>query len=455
MATRNLSRAKGFVHSLDHLSALSDDCNLVILTDRALYVLQNLAAMDATFASRYGHIVDGDQYIPLVLDGGSDEQIYQNTIYEVQGGLSMGCLDELTSALVGIRDAIAEQGNACCASIEITTGQYPQIGEGVYGPGDPPPPGWEETNPELSQKCDMANWYWQEFRETVVAIRESGAIGLLVASFGAGLAILLGYWEIVLSSLWIAIITGEIGSLADIGALLLGAGNADIDAVTDALDSDRQGFVCALYGAETNVDAGNRLNDWSDDNGLNGIQSAIVRVILSPWVMVGLFDPTEAQLSEAFETPNKLPCATGCLPIETCGFSFQYGTGTFVYDGSEFVLSSEAALGFQLLNIVSPCNSEECGEAGNWCLEITATTLPGDLGFNRVAYGWTGACSASGTDYSSETPPYPPLNTPLAVGIIELTSDEPFTVTMKINGRVRSLLPGETVETNETGCETE
>lgn len=78
---RNLSRVGGAVHDVAYLEGLaSDDCHVIILSERSLYILNNLSLGEVGYLSRYAkQYLPGNLFVP-VENGDEWEEFVRNTV---------------------------------------------------------------------------------------------------------------------------------------------------------------------------------------------------------------------------------------------------------------------------------------------------------------------------------------------------------------------------------------
>src|SRR3989304_5997891 len=68
------------IHDLSHISSLSDGPGIVLyVSERSLYVLQNLVAAEASFAARYATTISAAGYVP-VTEEDEDWPLFQGVV---------------------------------------------------------------------------------------------------------------------------------------------------------------------------------------------------------------------------------------------------------------------------------------------------------------------------------------------------------------------------------------
>lgn len=151
--------------------------------------------------------------------------------------------------------------------------------------------------------------------------------------------------------------------------------------------------------------------------------------------------------SEVDAHPETTSCAA-CAPSD-CAFIFQYGSGTFRYDGQDFVLSSEPALGFHLLNVWVDCNAGSC--QNNWCIEFVAHTIALGGTWNRQFFNFidTNCNWSPPSDFPGG---FPAFGNPVLLNGFQLTWNQPFSVTLNIKPGLRPLGDGTPPYSGSNNC---
>jgi len=93
------------IHSLAHLDSLSDVPGIALfVSERTLYILQNLAALDATFSYRYASAILTGGYIPVQEEDVANYALYESVVERLQ--LEVLEMPEVVDLLTEIRDNI-------------------------------------------------------------------------------------------------------------------------------------------------------------------------------------------------------------------------------------------------------------------------------------------------------------------------------------------------------------
>lgn len=112
-------RPRGTVHNLATALSLKDQgCNILILSDAALYVLQNLVALDIEFKSRWMDQVFEFGYYPIE-DTSANYGAWVDLIEQIQSEvIDMSC--DLVAVLEEIRDQLTATNTKLDSLIEET-----------------------------------------------------------------------------------------------------------------------------------------------------------------------------------------------------------------------------------------------------------------------------------------------------------------------------------------------
>jgi hypothetical protein len=244
-------RPRGVVHNVATALAFgSDGCNVLVLSDAALYVVQNLVGLDAAFVARWADEATDSGYHPISEQSAnyeawhdmvlriqaecmpvtcdlvaqletlnSSQTAIAGALGELQAALEALTLPDYTSELGAIQAAIRDQ-QLCCGP----------IADLPYSPAPPDP----EPNPETSTFCDRA---WSFARDW------ADAAGNLFDAWIAAETLGIGVVAIIVGALTlpVAIIIGIVGALA---ALVL---EVTKDNIIDAANSLVPDIACAVY----------------------------------------------------------------------------------------------------------------------------------------------------------------------------------------------------------------
>lgn len=220
---------RGSIHDLEHLATLGADRNLLLcVSERTLYVLLNLTALDVTFRKRYAEELEEGGYVP-VNDGSPLYGLYQETVEAVQlEVLDMSC--DLVTLLQEWIDAVEALPQG-------------QDWEGVYDvPGYENAPYHDEdptaaAPPPDTPKCQQSWSFcldWAEGLADMLDKRDELGVGLGLAAI----------------AMMLELIAPPIGLIASILILLVGlALQADFQTTKGVIDDLVNGLACAIFSA--------------------------------------------------------------------------------------------------------------------------------------------------------------------------------------------------------------
>ena len=328
MVRRRLSRASGFVHDIDMLETLSDEPrNARLLSDRTLYILQNLSLEDVTFLSRYGEPVGGDFYIP-VASGEPGAVLVNEAVDSIRRDLNDMSIEELLECICETNQALVAQGAAAGGAIgAIASDGAVETGDGQQFP---------DQDAYFDAKCNVANaiydttlnmvdWLDDNMGDLAGGVFGGITSGLLV---GMDLAGPMGWaWSVaggVLSSVASYIISISI-NFSDLSAALV-----------DTHDE----CVLALFNASGTLVAENSflaaVNAGSPS--ISVVEERLLRILLQPDLLNNLYFPRSDIV--AYASPSPVVCGSGLLQAWTfaaSGESWAFrddSTGTYSAAGS-------------------------------------------------------------------------------------------------------------------------
>jgi len=324
MTARNIRSIRGAIHDIDHLRALSaGGCNIRILSDRAIYVLTNIAFAEVEYLGRYGRVLPGGLFEPVDDSATADYQLYLDTVYEVQEGVSVSdCVDiaALTAAVQGINVTLQRLATGIAtnpASCGCTLGTQPPT-PGSYDPGDPPPDGYQPPTviDGYNYRCDIANLLWQDSWQVMDSLIDVSFESLLSLGLGVSTAVI----EAVLAGPLIAAGPVGWGILAIGGAAGLLASffinSLDLSGLQSSWEASKNAIICWLYNTTS---LGQAIEDWPSyvDSLIpsNYAQQAFLKYLINGNALACLFyepeDISEALSQRRQEITSFMPCS-GC-----------------------------------------------------------------------------------------------------------------------------------------------
>jgi len=295
----------GFVHDINTVTSLSDEpTNIRLLSDRSLYILQNLSTEDITFLSRYGEILTGGFYLP-VLPGSLEEGDVENAIDLIRRDLnSMGVEQLLECICENIRQLseAAEAAEARAAAEGTVSDIPPSDGSISVGPGERFPTQEDYYN----AKCNAANGIFDTILGAIDWLHDNVS-EVLVGVFGAVTSALL--FGLVLSGPvgWAMIVADvTIGALS---AMLIGY-VLNFDDIQDALGEQHTEIVTALYNAGTALQASqNFITELGNAaTSTTATEKELVSLMLTNSLLNQLFDIGNSLVS--YESPDPVVCGS-------------------------------------------------------------------------------------------------------------------------------------------------
>lgn len=298
MARRQISIVRGFVHDINKVTSLSDEpTNIRLLSDRSLYILQNLSLEDVTFLSRYGEILTNGFYLP-VLSGSPEEADVVDAVDLIRRDLNSMGVEELLECICGTNTALVEQGTLAGSAVAEVSSD----GEVVVGPDEQFP----DQGSYFDAKCNVSNAIFDTILGMVDWLDDND-VDLLAGLFGG-----------VTSGLLVAIaISGPMGwAWAVVGGLITGIAGyivrltVNFSDLSAALSDTHEECVQGLYNAsnaqvaETNflaaVEAGSPA--------ITSVESGLLGIFLVSDLLNNLFSPRDDIVSYA--SPDPIACSS-------------------------------------------------------------------------------------------------------------------------------------------------
>ncbi len=334
---RQISKVRGFVHDIDHVKTLSViPSNARVLSDRVLYILQNLALEDISFFNRYGTIL-GATYEP-VEPTSTDGQIVENVVSLVRDELNTMTLEQTLECICEKLSAIAViSAQDCGSNVDAEEEPTPPI----------PGPDWP-TQPSYDvYKCKAANWIMDGLDEIFLAFKLYDVAFWTSTTFSVVVGLVSA---VILASVltgFVGIVAGAVIAIAT--KLVTGAALIDLVDISSVLATDRVDFICALYGG---TDTGESLSNFeavAASSGLNSTEVSLLALILTNSTLNNLFEFSQT-ISDYTATTS---CATCCQSVLV-----YWGTLDSV-SGDTYTISSEQIAG------------------GDWFVDLGVNVMPG------------------------------------------------------------------------------
>lgn len=445
MGKRRIERSAGFVHDIAKVSSLTDEqLNLRLLSDRSLYILQNLSELDVTFISRYGEILGGGFYNP-VQSGTSEAGEVETAIDIIRRDLNdMSIEDTLACVCDSLKDISAGITAALGASESCEVGTDVETTDGQEGGPLPDPVNgldYSAADPIVDRKCLAANYIHQSIVAVISDLKLKRADQYLVS----GLAFVLQLTSTILVG---AILTGPFalliaavaGAMVGLAVLLLKA-SFSLALLETALLSDEAGAICALFEATTADGARTNYTTHLLGEGATSAEIAAIEYFLPNNILNLLFfawGDSEAAISAVTPTHDCSTCSVGGCQWK---FSTEFpgvptGSGSLLKDGGSRVLTAE--IHTDLVYRIYLELETTTGFPGQACdgdvfvnseIVITSIDPPGTevlLG-ERVMRWWNGAV------WSTANLPFPISSDPdIDIAQMWLSGSSPFTITCEL-----------------------
>jgi len=110
---RNLGRVGGAVHDVTHLETLNpDDCHVILLSERSLYILNNLSLGEVGYLARYAkQYLPGNLFVPVEV---GDE--WEEFVRDTQNAFGLEVMD-MTCDIVGVLEGLVTEIQAMNVTI--------------------------------------------------------------------------------------------------------------------------------------------------------------------------------------------------------------------------------------------------------------------------------------------------------------------------------------------------
>lgn len=327
MARRLLSRQGGFVHDIDTVVALSDEPNNIrLLSDRSLYILQNLSQAEVTFLSRYGVMDTGDFYFP-VTSGTPEEADVEDAKNLIRRDLNDMAVEDLLECICSALGVLGGQGESEGQEIESpqSDGEI-AVGEGKQFPD-------QETY--FDAKCRVANGVFDTMLGAVSWLKDNN-VDLLAGIFGG-----------VTSGLIVGLLAaGPLGwGVVSVGSILAGLAvyilryTLSFQDLEDALIDVHEECVLALYNASNTSTAESEFLSAIENSAVSTtiLERGMVALMLTSDVLNQLFNPRDDVAN--YESGSPIDCGSALLQVWSFvssgqGWSFRDdSTGTYSASG--------------------------------------------------------------------------------------------------------------------------
>ncbi len=336
MARRAISRVGGFVHDISTVASLSDEPdNIRLLSDRSLYILQNLSLEDITFLSRYGEILTGGFYLPVTA-GSPEESDVVDAVNLIRRDLNSMAVEQLLDCICQATSALVELGVLAGQKVEV------EPSDGVV------PIGPDEQFPDQASyfvaKCNAANAIYDTVLATVQWLEANnidllgGLLGGMTTALALGLLISgpVG-WAVTLAAVTVTGITTYLISE-----------NIDFSDLEDALVDVHAELVLSLFNSSNTITAKDAFvtEIAASSEPTTATERDLVRLMLSSDLLNLLFDPR--QDVGDYQSPSPVDCGTAILalwtfPVDAEGWTFRddsagASSASGVYEATDLAL---------------------------------------------------------------------------------------------------------------------
>lgn len=227
----------------------------------------------------------------------------------------MAFCTDITEALETIANNMGTAGCECGSSGAGGSAETPSTNQpGVPGnplPGDEVPAGFADYAEYNAYKCDIAEWIVQQVESDLTWWQGANFVTITVAAFTAGLLTPIPGDELIAG-------LGLLVALALQGVTVAAVGN-----MIDAIDNNREAFLCAMY------DAGNAAESSSNlateiDTAIDGETTAIYAPLLKT-ILGDMFNATNVnrlyvrwdEKADSLPTGDCSDCS--CMPVTQIG----------------------------------------------------------------------------------------------------------------------------------------
>lgn len=346
MSIREEAHIKGSVHDVVKLAALSgDDCHILFVSSRTLYILANYAMGEVDYLGRYAKdIFDGG--LVDVVDGGDTEEEFVREVAN-QFGLEVipvcedliPSIEQISIQLGLINGSIQAAGilDGCC----VPVGSNPEAPAPTLGDPevDDPPEDWGDWATYNTYKCRAANKIADDWITTLSNLATlSGAVAAigalaLGAFFSTSLlsGILVGLMILGFSAFTAAAIIIGALVLIVLGGVGLLAYFADLG---QDISDTKEDLVCQLYDAQSPAAAKVVVVDFTLDVAAlidydPGDDDTLFQAQLSA-IVDALFN--ESVTNKLFELDDEIDTYVGDIDCVVCepgeGIIWQTGTSS-------------------------------------------------------------------------------------------------------------------------------
>lgn len=273
---RGISSTRGSVLDLPHALSLSaTDCNVLLVSSRTLFFIQQFGIGEMTFRSRYAsEFLDGARYVIAETAAELDDI---NDIVNLYGLEVVEVSSDIVGAINGVQQAIlTATSNACACG---TVGETIEATSGT--PGGTPPPGFGEPDLTIvNRRCKAANAIHDSMVNVITDLEATPVEGFLALGFGvvAGLA------SATIATAFIPVV-GQLvvavaGAVVAVTLALLAAG-LDLTSLKAELIASADDLVCALVEAGSAQGAKDAYGQVLTDAGQSVVNVGLISALMT------------------------------------------------------------------------------------------------------------------------------------------------------------------------------
>jgi len=445
MALRQRSRIAGAVQDVARLQELpGDDCNVLFVSSRTLYLLANLAQKEVGWLGRY---------VVEFLDGGWVETVEEDTVEaEFVGTVAnnfglevipmtcdlVGAINAQTAMLASlvsaVRDLVGAGAGGCgggCGTVidpeELNDG-FPPIGEGER---------WPTQGAYNDAKCNVAHAIVDTLTAQIDVLDDYNVDDL----FAGGVALATAMIATLLAAGpvgWAA--AAVVGVVAGIVNLIVGAGALNLGDLEESLTNDRNLLICMLYNAPSSDIVKDSIMEYFGTTPATLLELGLINLLLPTYLLNQLFDPTEE--AATYQSENPFDCSA-CAPLDGA-WEIVVGTGVILYGEDFIITSADIGGGVQYMHLRRVI--EFGGDEENMCVVFRARSAMNDTSANytrTLYYSANGVQNYGNEDFDFNSDPadcFPDLDDSYPISMFEFASDStPFTVTLNFQGQVAAV----------------
>ena len=383
---------------------------LICIDDGVLQVIRKLLER-GYWPTTYYHELK-DQYYELPTEEELDTIKHYLSIF-LEETSDMSFCDDLLTTLQqqteALTNALSVSGLGGCAKGSSTSGNTSEPVSTFVDDGAEVPDGFEGVEEYKGYKCKASNLIAEILETDMTILKALGIVELTAAGLALALLTPIPFDELIAFA---AVLVGLL-----LSALLTTMANE----IINALQSDKEGFVCALYTADTVGEARSAVGEWQTEQEMSVQATYVMNYMLSTDNLNRLFGYNVQLDNQNPSTPIDCDDCDAPTYVWTC-FSMTFGSNLVEHeDGSKEWDSAFVGGGLYRTNAeTGPTIGSEC-EDGVTIHDIQLTDGEwGDASTNAfIFYG------PSGEIYNSDTPPTYPFE---GVTAIILSSEAGHTV---------------------------